>query len=406
MNLIFYRFKNYTFVPDRRVNRKRMQVLQVLASGTGFLSDSYDIFAINLVVTILSDLHPMSATVKALIIMSCTAGTIVGQIGLGWISDYMGRQKTMLVNAGLLILATIGSASSPNPASLDGQVLLCLFRFLMGVGIGGDYASASSFASETAKQPEGRGRRIASVFSMQGIGAFLATLVSFLLLSTSLSHSIVWRLILIFGILPSLGSIGMRFYHFYHDKSELITKYKPIPLAEIQRPVWRRFAGTSINWFLLDIVFYGNSLLSSSLVSLFVNKGSLSKIAGYTCLLAAIALPGYWFAIWAIDVLRIGRFRLQLFGFIGLVVSYSALAIGFDKLIAEHSVWAIFLYAVTFFISNAGPNTTTFVIPAEVFPSRLRGRFHGMSAAAGKFGALVGTCKSFKILTFKTALPS
>ena len=37
-----------------------------------------------------------------------------------------------------------------------------------------------------------------------------------------------------------------------------------------------------------------------------------------------------------------------------------------------------------------GPNATTFVVPAEIFPARLRSTCHGISAAAGKAGAIVG----------------
>lgn len=48
------------------------------------------------------------------------------------------------------------------------------------------------------------------------------------------------------------------------------------------------------------------------------------------------------------------------------------------------------MYALTFFFANFGPNTTTFVVPAEIFPARLRATCHGLSAAAGKAGAIVG----------------
>lgn len=40
------------------------------------------------------------------------------------------------------------------------------FRFLMGVGIGGEYPMASTVTSEGSK-PEDRGRNLAAVFSMQ-----------------------------------------------------------------------------------------------------------------------------------------------------------------------------------------------------------------------------------------------
>jgi nitrate/nitrite transporter NarK len=40
---------------------------------------------------------------------------------------------------------------------------------------------------------------------------------------------------------------------------------------------------------------------------------------------------------------------------------------------------------------NMGPNATTYLLPAEVFPTRLRATGHGVAAAAGKVGAVVGT---------------
>jgi PHS family inorganic phosphate transporter-like MFS transporter len=48
------------------------------------------------------------------------------------------------------------------------------------------------------------------------------------------------------------------------------------------------------------------------------------------------------------------------------------------------------LYAFTFFFANFGPNSTTFILPAEIFPARLRSTCHGISAASGKAGAIIG----------------
>lgn len=41
------------------------------------------------------------------------------------------------------------------------------------------------------------------------------------------------------------------------------------------------------------------------------------------------------------------------------------------------------------FFFTFGPNATTFIIPAGVFPSRVRGSAHGFSAACGKMGAIL-----------------
>jgi MFS transporter, PHS family, inorganic phosphate transporter len=49
----------------------------------------------------------------------------------------------------------------------------------------------------------------------------------------------------------------------------------------------------------------------------------------------------------------------------------------------------VVLYCFANFFQNFGPNTTTFVIPGEVFPTRYRSTAHGISAASGKLGAIV-----------------
>lgn len=43
-----------------------------------------------------------------------------------------------------------------------------------------------------------------------------------------------------------------------------------------------------------------------------------------------------------------------------------------------------------FYCSNFGPNTTTFVIPGEIYPTEVRATCHGLSAASGKLGAATG----------------
>ncbi|KAM7466574.1 hypothetical protein LguiB_014136 [Lonicera macranthoides] len=50
----------------------------------------------------------------------------------------------------------------------------------------------------------------------------------------------------------------------------------------------------------------------------------------------------------------------------------------------------VVMYSLTFFFANFGPNATTFVVPTEIFPARIRLTCHGISAAAGKAGAIVG----------------
>ena len=54
-----------------------------------------------------------------------------------------------------------------------------------------------------------------------------------------------------------------------------------------------------------------------------------------------------------------------------------------------HTVFAV-TYALILFFANFGPNSTTFILPTEIFPTRLRSTCNGISAAGGKCGAIIG----------------
>jgi hypothetical protein len=61
------------------------------------------------------------------------------------------------------------------------------------------------------------------------------------------------------------------------------------------------------------------------------------------------------------------------------------------------------LFGATYFFSESGPNTTTFVYPAEIFPVRVRTSSYGVAAASEKIGAFVGT---YALTEAKETLPT
>ncbi|KAL0452439.1 UNVERIFIED_CONTAM: Inorganic phosphate transporter 1-11 [Sesamum latifolium] len=67
------------------------------------------------------------------------------------------------------------------------------------------------------------------------------------------------------------------------------------------------------------------------------------------------------------------------------------MGVKYDYLKNEDHKWTFAaLYGLTFFFANFGPNSTTFVLPAELFPTRVRSTCHALSAASGKAGAMIG----------------
>ncbi len=57
----------------------------------------------------------------------------------------------------------------------------------------------------------------------------------------------------------------------------------------------------------------------------------------------------------------------------------------------------IVLYVLSLFFFQFGPNSTTFVIPGEVFPTRFRSTGHGICAATGKLGAIVSQFAAYNL---------
>ena len=74
-----------------------------------------------------------------------------------------------------------------------------------------------------------------------------------------------------------------------------------------------------------------------------------------------------------------------------LTILFIIMGFAYDKLTATESARNAFtfLYCLTNFFQNFGPNTTTFIVPGEAFPTRYRSTAHGISAASGKLGAIV-----------------
>ena len=137
---------------------------------------------------------------------------------------------------------------------------------------------------------------------------------------------------------------------------------------------------------------------------------NLKRVSIGNLILVSVSLPGYLFAVLSID--RVGRKPIQYMGFAMLTIIFvimgefstneilyaffsdltAAKAGAYNVLVETRSGLKAFfaLYCFANFFQNFGPNTTTFVIPGELFPTRYRSTAHGISAATGKFGAIIG----------------
>jgi MFS family permease len=375
----------------------------------GFFTDAYDLFVIGTVAAILKLQWNLSTTQTSWVTGGAILGAFVGAFVFGRVADVFGRKNVYITVAVIMVIGALASAFSPN------LVFLIVARFVLGLGIGGDYPVSAVMMSEFSNRRD-RGRLVGLVFSMQAVGLIVGPLVGLVLLTSGMSSSLTWRVMLGLGALPAAAVIYFRSRMPESPRFQSRVKGQADKAAaELQTFTansieatsastvnsrlmgLREFLvnprmillmlGTAGSWFLFDYAYYGNTLsLPSILSEVSPNATLVTKLMLTLALFIVFAVPGYLFAVWKMD--RIGHRRLQFIGFAVMAVCFLALA-AFPTLTINVAPF-IAIFGVSYFFTEFGPNTTTFVLPSEVFPVNMRTTGHGVAAGIGKLGAFVG----------------
>ncbi len=446
----------------------------ICVGGVGFMTDSYDIFAINLAMPMLGYVFwggsvggsgtPPAAT-SNLLKVSTSVGTVIGQLGFGWLADVVGRKKIYGSELIIIIATTIAQTMIGSSPAVNFVAVLTFWRIIMGIGIGGDYPLSSIITSEFATT-KWRGAIMGAVFANQGWGQLLGGIVAIICVRSWKGSLIgaanatectgdcivaidkMWRLLVGFGCVPGIIALYFRLTipetpRYSFDVSNELEKaaadsemfvsgqlgeasqqeideikaatavlrqkaedFKdeneepPAPPVASWSDFWGHFSqwkhgkillGTAGSWFFLDVAYYGLSL-NNAVILQTIGYASQSNVytrlyntcAGNLILICAGSIPGYWLAVATIDTL--GRKTLQIAGFTILTGIFCVLGFAYHKL-TSGGLLAFYVLAQLF--QNWGPNTTTFIVPGECYPTRYRSTAHGISAASGKVGAII-----------------
>jgi PHS family inorganic phosphate transporter-like MFS transporter len=205
----------------------------IIIAGMGLFTDSYDLFCIVPVMKIIGRVYyppsssagdgrpgVMPPAVVSAIVSVALLGAVAGNLLFGVLGDRVGRGR--VYGSCLLLLVCSSLASGFSVCRTRGCVLssLCLFRLLLGVGVGGDYPLSATIMSEFANKRT-RGGFIAAVFSMQGFGILASSGVTMVVaaafdrftghpapLDVPEAADMAWRVILMAGAVPA----GLTFY--------------------------------------------------------------------------------------------------------------------------------------------------------------------------------------------------
>ena len=396
-----------------KLGRGHLKVM--LISGMSFFTDAYDLFVIGVVLLMIKPIFALGATQMGIVASAALFGAVLGPFLFGIIGDRLGRKAAYWMTVTILIVGALGSATSAS------YIQLFIWRFILGIGIGGDYPLSATIVAEYANKND-RGKLISSTFAMQGFGIVAGIGIAFLLLYMNVPAGIAWRTLLAIGAVPTLTILYARtklletpVYNIARGKlaeaQKAITsvlgkdakqnaapepqrygvelKFDRPNVRELVRKWWKVLVGTSLAWFLIDISYYGTGIFTPYLTTFFGFSGVFGPTKATALLLLTCAVPGYWVAFGLID--REGRKAIQAIGFFAMGALFIVLAVFGRAILAGFGLLFFALYGLTFFFSNYGPNTTTYVYPAELFPTQFRARGHGIAAMSGKLGAAIST---------------
>jgi PHS family inorganic phosphate transporter-like MFS transporter len=385
-----------------RASLDKFHIRSMIVAGMGFFTDAYDLFIIGVALALIKDeFHPTAFEV-GLVGSTALLASFIGASLFGWVADKFGRKSIYGVEATIMALAAIASALSPN------IIWLIIFRFILGMAIGGDYPVSAVIMSEYANTKD-RGKLVGMVFSMQAVGLVAGPLVALILLVSGMPHDLAWRLMLGLGAIPAASVIYLRrkmpesprylsrvkgqteqaaaeLREYTEGKIAVEVKNEGRVRANLA-PYILTLIGTAGTWFVFDYAYYGNSISTPLILKAVAPSASLITSTLLTLLIFLIAaVPGYVLAFLFMD--RIGHKRLQLIGFVCMGLAF--LAIGVLPGITKEIVPFIIIYGISYFFAEFGPNTTTFVLSAELYPVNLRTTGHGLSAGIAKIGAFIG----------------
>jgi len=399
-----------------------MQWLVWSLATAGKFFEGLIVFMGGIALPLVSEQFSIDQTTKGFITAATLAGILIGALFLGGLADRFGRKPVFIGEMVLLLIGLLGASFSSS------SELLIFWLFIMGLALGADYPTAHLVISESIPASI-RGRLVLGAFSFQALGAVIGTAICAVVLSSKPELS-TWRIFYLLPIIPvALVAWGRIFLpessHWLLSKGHLtkaekqlrkllnrqdisllqleiaeegVVKYKSSKFGDLFHG--KQLKSTilaSLPWFLQDISTYGIGIFTPIIIAAAfgaeAQEHNLSAVihndllgAKGTALVDIGFLVGIAFAIWLSD--KLGRIPLQIAGFIGCALGLLIAAAG-----NFNGANNIVLIGVGFFLfqfmTNLGPNSQTYLIAGEVFPTKIRGVGAGFAAASGKVGAVI-----------------
>ncbi|MHC5375296.1 MFS transporter [Enterococcus sp. LJL120] len=178
------------------MNKYQSKVL--LSTSAGIALENMDIMFLSFSLSSMIATFGISSTAAGWIATITNLGMLVGGIFFGLMADKYGRVKVFSYTVILFSLASLLMFFASN------IYLVYLFRFIAGIGAGGEYGACMSLISETfSKKQLGRAASTAGIGAQ--VGAALAAILASIIIPL-----FGWRMLYVVGVLPVLMVLFIR----------------------------------------------------------------------------------------------------------------------------------------------------------------------------------------------------
>lgn len=392
---------------EQRNPRSFLQLIMISATFGGLLF-GYDTGVINGALPFMARCDQLNLTpvTEGLVTSMLLLGAAFGALLCGKLADRYGRRKMILNLSFLFFLASLGTAIAPN------VLTMVIFRFLLGLAVGGASSMVPAFLAEMAPY-EKRGRMVTQNELMIVGGQFLAYVFNAILGVAMADTGHVWRYMLVLCAIPALllfasmlmvpesprwltskgkKSEALRVLKLIRDEKRAEAEFKEIQAAavkdsnvekasikEFSTPWLRRLLWIGIGVAIVNqitgvnsIMYYGTQILQESG---FGTKAALIANIGNGLISVIAVIIGIWL------VGRVNRRPILMIGLSGTTTALLFIAIFsivFDGSAAlPYIVLSLTVLFLAFMQGCVGP--VTWLVIAEIFPQKVRGLGSGIS---------------------------
>ncbi|KAK4526156.1 hypothetical protein GAYE_SCF20G4070 [Galdieria yellowstonensis] len=393
------------------LSKEDKSTIRFNAFGTaaGFFVNGYMYDINSVLLTMFNDIFPSVAndnTIQSAVGVSMLYGVMFGLLAFGFIADYFGRKKGLIMCSCLVLLGNILGVAMNGTTHVGMIWMMCIALGVAGLGMGGEYTCNVPNVMEDSEQVNTatRGRRVAMLvmclevignyapFAVQLILVAIACRNSYLGISSGCNWNVVARLSFGIATIPVITVLIFRTrmkdsLMFKKDQQRRQRRYDGLDLFVILRYFMPRTVGTVIMWFLIDWINYSQGTFGGIILQTVIGV-SLFKF-----IWLALAEGAAWL-MWlpflsAFVVDKWGRRKTEMFGWMWLASTQIINTGFFYQLKAQPVAWIIwstFVGGFQYFVF-----IPVYLVPAEAFPTRIRATMYGIASSLGKMGGIVGT---------------